>query len=373
MRFTKKNGKIVLRKAGREIMRAYQAGVNYFDTAYIYGDSEEALGKIFTHYGIREKICIATKLPQYLVKKKEDAERIFTEELRRLQTGYVDYYLMHMLNDPSSWQRLVDLGILDWLLEKQAAGQIRQIGFSYHGNADQFCKLLDAYDWDFCQIQYNYLDEHAQAGRTGLEYAAKKGVPVIIMEPLRGGKLTDALPEKAKEVFRKADSGRSPAEWGFRWLYDQPGVTVVLSGMNTEEMVLENARIAGTAEVGCVSDAERAVYGEVLDIIRKTMKVGCTGCRYCMPCPHHVDIPGVFAAWNRKGADGYISALREYFMCVAARHDYTGAANCVGCGACEAHCPQGIGIRKELAQAKKELEGVPFRTVRAVAPLVMRY
>ncbi len=196
MRFTQSGGKINLEKAEREIMTAFHAGVNYFDTAYVYPGSEIALGKILQKNNIRDKVKIATKLPHYLLKDREHMETYFKEQLKRLQTDYIDYYLMHMLTDVQTWERLKKLGILEWLEEKKQNGAIRQIGFSYHGNADMFCQLLDAYDWDFCQIQYNYMDENSQAGRKGLHYAGKKGLPVIIMEPLRGGRLANRLPEK---------------------------------------------------------------------------------------------------------------------------------------------------------------------------------
>ena len=213
MRFTKEGGKINLEKAEKEVMAAYHAGVNYYDTAYIYPGNEVAVGEIFKRNQIREKVNIATKLPHYIAKSIDVAEKMFQEELRRLQTDYIDYYLIHMLNDVKSWDRLKEIGMLEWIKDKKASGAIRQIGFSYHGNSDMFCKVIDGYDWDFCQIQYNYLDEHSQAGRKGLKHAAAKGIPVIIMEPLRGGKLVNQLPEAAKKVFQEYKVKRTPAEW----------------------------------------------------------------------------------------------------------------------------------------------------------------
>ena len=189
MRFPMKGGKPDLEEIEREILAAVEGGVNYFDTAYIYPGSEAAIGEIFEKNHLREKIHIATKLPHYLIKNREGLDKLFTKELRRLRTDYVDYYLMHMLNDADTWQRLLEMGIAEWIAEKKASGAIRQVGFSYHGNTEMFCKVLDAYDWDFCQVQYNYLDEHSQAGRRGLQHAHAKGIPVIIMEPLRGGRL----------------------------------------------------------------------------------------------------------------------------------------------------------------------------------------
>ncbi|MBQ7902832.1 MAG: aldo/keto reductase, partial [Oscillospiraceae bacterium] len=204
MRLPQTAGIINKAEAEKQIMAAYSAGVNYFDTSYIYPGIESALGEILEKNGIRKNVNIATKLPHYLIKTREGLDRLFNEELKRLRTDYIDYYLMHMLSDVNAWEKLIDIGILDWIQEKKACGQIRQIGFSYHGNTDMFCKLVDSYDWDFCQIHYNYLDEQAQAGRRGLQYASSKGLPVIIMEPLRGGKLVGLLPKKAKDVF--ADS-----------------------------------------------------------------------------------------------------------------------------------------------------------------------
>lgn len=371
MRFTQTAGKIDLAKTEKEILEAYRGGVNYFDTAYIYPGSEAALGEILARNRIRDKVNIATKLPHYLLKKPEQVEAYFSEELRRLQTDHVDYYLMHMLTDTKTWQRLVDLGILSWLEEKKKSGAIRQVGFSYHGNSDMFCKLLDVYDWDFCQIQYNYLDENSQAGVTGLRRAAEKGLPVIIMEPLRGGRLTEKLPASAKKII--GHTGLTPAQFAFRWLWDQKDVTCVLSGMNSLEMVRENLQTADISRPGHLTQEDRAVYSKVVEAINENMKVGCTGCRYCMPCPKGVDIPGTFAAYNRMASDGYWKALTEYFMISGIRQDYTGPGNCIGCGKCEQHCPQHLPIRQELQNAKKALEGIPYRVGRKVLPHIMRY
>ena len=371
MRFTQAAGKIDIAKTEKEILEAFHGGVNYFDTAYIYPGSESALGEILARNGIREQVNIATKLPHYLLKKPEDLDRCFSEELRRLKTDHVDYYLMHMLTDTKTWQRLEGLGIVQWLAEKKASGQIRQVGFSYHGNSDMFCKLLDVYDWDFCQIQYNYLDENSQAGATGLHRAAKKGLPVIIMEPLRGGRLTNTLPASAKKII--ARTSLTPAQFAFRWLWDQKEVTCVLSGMNSLDMVKENLATAQVTNPGSLTPEDRAVYAKVVAAINENMKVGCTGCRYCMPCPKGVDIPGTFAAYNRMASDGYWKALTEYFMITGVRKDYTGPGNCIGCGKCEQHCPQHLPIRQELKNARKALEGIPYRIGRKVLPHIMHY
>ena len=373
MRFTQTAGKIDMDKAEKEIMTAYRAGVNYYDTAYVYPGSEAALGEILEKNNIRDQVYIATKLPHYLIKTEKSMEKCFTEQLKRLRTDHVDYYLMHMLTDVATWQRLIDLGILEWLKEKQKSGAIRQVGFSYHGNSDMFCQLVDAYDWDFCQIQYNYMDEHSQAGRRGLQYANKKGLPVIIMEPLRGGKLVKFLPEEAKKIFKEYPISYTPVQWALRWLWNQPQVTCVLSGMNSVEMVEDNANTASTASVGEFTEKEETMLQKVVAAINAKMKVGCTGCGYCMPCPSGVDIPGTFAAYNRCYSEGKRPALVEYFMCTAMRRESAAASNCISCGKCEKHCPQHIEIRKELKNAKKELEGPLYKIGRKIVTLLKVY
>ena len=373
MRFTKGVTGTVMDKTEKEIITAYNAGVNYYDTAYIYPDSENALGKILEKNGIRNDVYIATKLPHYMMKSREGAEKCFQEELKRLRTNYVDFYLMHMLSDVKTWERLKEMGIDKWIEEKKASGQIKQVGFSYHGNSDMFCQLIDAYDWDFCQIQYNYLDEHSQAGKTGLDYAASKGIPVIIMEPLRGGKLVHNLPEKARKLFSEYKTKRTPAEWAFRWLWNQPEVTCVLSGMNSVEMVEEIVKNASSSMVGELTAEDHLLLKNVVEAINEKIKVGCTGCRYCMPCPKQVDIPGVFSAYNKRYTEGWFHGMTDYIMCTVLRKDTTSASNCVGCGKCEKHCPQGIAIREELKNVQKKMEGPIYKIARKVIPLFMKY
>ena len=355
MRFTTENGKIDIDKTEKEILRALELGVNYFDTAYIYSGSEAALGEIFSRNGIREKLNIATKLPQYLISSKKAIDKYFNEQLSRLKTDHIDYYLMHMLTDIEAWNKLVSLGIKEWIDEKKERNEIRQVGFSFHGNTDIFLKILNAYDWDFCQIQYNYLDEFSQAGREGLEAAEKKGIPVIIMEPLRGGKLVDLLPADAKEMIKNNERGYSAPEWAFRWLWDQTGVTVVLSGMNSIEMIEENCAVADSCSAGSLTESDHELIAKVRSCINEKMKVGCTGCRYCMPCPKGVDIPGIFSSYNHIYTDSKGSARKEYFQTVGFRKQPSDADRCVGCGKCESHCPQHIEIRKMLKVADREL------------------
>ena len=364
MRFPKKAGLIDMAETEREIMTAFRGGVNYYDTAYIYPGSEAALGEILERNGIRDQVYIATKLPHYLIKNRQGLEKLFDEELRRLRTDHVDYYLMHMLTDTDAWNRMKELGIEEWLAEKKASGAIRQVGFSYHGNSEMFCRLLDAWDWDFCQIQYNYMDEHSQAGRRGLHHAYSKGIPVIIMEPLRGGKLVNRLPEDAKKIFTDYQVKHTPAQWAFRWLWNQKEVTVVLSGMNSDEMVRDNVNTASTVQVGELTAEDQAMLRRVVAAINSRMKVGCTGCAYCMPCPKNVDIPGTFAAYNRRYQEGKFWSFVDYVICTMLRKNSTAASNCVGCGKCEKHCPQGIPIREKLQDARNELEGPLYRTIR---------
>ncbi len=373
MRFQRKQGKIDMLLAEQQILQAYEGGVNYYDTAYIYPGSEVAIGEIFAKNNLREKVCIATKLPHYLIKNRETLDKLFEEQLRRLQTDYVDYYLMHMLTDTATWKRLEQLGIREWIENKKASGAIRQIGFSYHGNTETFCGLVDAYDWDFCQIQYNYMDEHTQAGRRGLNYAAEKGLPVIIMEPLRGGRLVNQLPEKAKKLMEAHPAGYTPAQWAFRWLWDQPEVTVVLSGMNTKEMIEDNLNTASAVEVGRLGEQERELYAKVIKAFNEKVKVGCTGCGYCMPCPRGVDIPGTFNAYNRRYQDGWFHALREYFMCTTLRQKSAAASQCIGCGKCEKHCPQTLPIRKHMKDAQRVLEDPVYKIASKCAKWFVKF
>ena len=361
MRFVKKGGSIDIDETEREIMEAYRSGVNYFDTAYVYGGSEAAVGEIFERNGIRDRVKIATKLPQYLVGSNAALDRYFNEELSRLRTDYVDYYLMHHLTDIAMWEKLKNVGIIEWIEEKKKNGSIRNIGFSYHGNSDGFLKILDDYDWDICQIQYNYFDEFSQAGVSGIKAAAAKGIPVVIMEPLRGGKLVNMLPDPAKKIMKESKRGWTPAEWSFRWLFNQPEVTVVLSGMNTVEMVRENCRTASDFKVGDFTQEDFYVLEAVTEKILENEKVGCTGCRYCMPCPKGVDIPGAFRCYNAMYIESKSQGRFQYAQTVGLTKESAFPSQCVGCGKCEQHCPQGIPIRKKLKEAERALLPLYFR------------
>lgn len=370
MRFTRKGSGIDYEKAEKEVLLAIEKGVNYFDTAYIYPGNEECLGWILEKNHCRNKVNIATKLPQYLLRSATAIDKTFREELSRLRTDHIDYYLMHMFTDYAEWVRLQNLGIEQWIARQKEEGRIRYIGFSYHGDTEMFLKILDAYDWDFCQIQYNYLDEHTQAGRTGLQAAAKKGIPVIIMEPLRGGKLVN-LPEQAKQVLSSHGKGYTPAELGLRWLWNQPEVTCVLSGMNSEEMVSENIRIASDAEPGHLTEEDMEIVAQIRQIIRQREKVGCTGCRYCMPCPKGVDIPGNFHYYNLMYMEKKSSARKEFARNMGLRKEPGFATQCVGCGLCEKHCPQHLPIRQKLKEADRDLRPLPYKIGIQVARKIM--
>lgn len=372
MRFTKNGGIVDQRKAEAEMKYAVEHGVNYFDTAYRYRGNEVALGK-FLAKGYRKDIFLATKMPQFQLKTAVDADKYFNEELTRLQTDYIDYYLMHMLSDFSSWERLKNLGLEDWIAAKKESGAIRNIGFSFHGGTDAFIRILDDYPWDFCQIQYNYLDETGQAGVAGLKHAAELGIPVIIMEPLRGGRLADQLPDRAAAVFAAASPKRSPADWGLRWLFNQPEVTVVLSGMNSMAQIKENIAVAGETQVHSLTTADFAVYNEVKEAINAVVKAPCTGCGYCMPCPHGVDIPTCFRCYNAKYADGWYKGLKEYFLCTSMKKEVSAASACVGCGKCEKACPQHLPIRELMAAVKKEMETPLYHLAKKGADVLMRF
>ncbi|MCL1816151.1 MAG: aldo/keto reductase [Clostridiales bacterium] len=353
-------------KTERLIISAVEAGINYFDTAYIYGNSEETLGVILHKNNLRDKIFLATKLPHQKCKNYDDFDRLFLKQLERLKTTYIDYYLIHNISDLASWERLCNLGIMSWVAKKKEHGQIGCIGFSFHGAQNGFMSLIEAYEWDFCQIQYNYMGENYQAGRAGLCKAYEKGLPVIIMEPLLGGKLAGGLPPQAARLFKKADmdcppgTGCTAASWALKWLWDQPEVSVVLSGMNHAEQLADNIKSAENARPGMLSAKEAGLFAPVIAALREVYKIPCTGCNYCMPCPHGVNIPDCFAAYNTSFAMGLIAGFTQYITSTGANHPEKQhrSRNCRSCGACEKNCPQNIEISKSLQMVKKRME--PF-------------
>ncbi len=360
------------KKAEKLIVSAVNQGINYFDTAYLYAGSEEVLGNTLKKHGLREKVSIATKMPLILCRKAEDLDRFFEVHLKRLQTDYIDYYLLHMLADRKTWETLCQWGIREWAGEKKRSGQIRNFGFSFHGAQDEFLAILDAYDWDFCQIQYNYSDENYQAGVTGLRAAAAKGIPVMIMEPLLGGKLAKNLPAAAVERFQQANPELSPADWAFRWLYAQPEVTVVLSGMNEQFQLDENVRLAELVSLEPLREKDRAAIQDVREIFNSSYKVHCTGCHYCMPCPAGVNIPACFTAYNARYSISKGQGMLQYYMSTLMSDKPSYASLCMQCGKCETHCPQNLPIRECLQSVAKEFEDPIFKAAKAVMPLFLR-
>ncbi len=371
MRLPVKSGRIDEELTERQMLYAFEQGVNYFDTAYPYhgGKSEVVLGKIIRKNNLRDKVYIADKLPAFLVNKAEQIEKYFDTQLERLDTDYIDYYLMHMLDSMKSWEQLKSLGILTFIEEKKKKGQIRHIGFSFHGRPEAFIKILEDYNWEFCQIQFNYLDEYNQAGLAGLKRANELGIGVVVMEPLRGGNLAAKAPDKVKLKFSEYNEKRTPAHWALRWIWNHEEVGVVLSGMNVDEHIRENIEVASETTAGSMSDREIEIVDDVKAIYRDLMKVPCTGCNYCMPCPFGVDIPGTFMDYNDKfffgGRQSQIQYIGKSIGALGMKK--SGADLCTDCGKCEKHCPQTIEIRKELKLAHKELDSWPIRTAIKVA------
>jgi len=348
-------------KAEKLIVTAIEKGVNFFDTAYIYQGSEELLGKILAKHGLREKVYIATKIPVILCRSKTDFDKFFNRQLERLQTDYIDYYLFHMLSDTKTWDKFCEWGIETWIQEKKATGKIKQIGFSYHGPRDEFLSLLDAYDWDNVLLQYNYSDENYQAGTTGLKKAASKGIAVMIMEPLLGGRLATGLPKAAVSRFNEANPEMTPAQWALKWVWDKPEVTVVLSGMNEMKQLEENIKIAETSLPNILTQEEINVYQDVKEIIKESYKINCTGCHYCMPCPQGVNIPVCFTAYNTHFGISKTTAMLQYSMSTILSQKPSYASLCKNCGKCEPHCPQHIPIAKSLSEVAKKMEKPMFK------------
>ncbi len=358
MRFPTKNGKTDMERTEKQIMSAIDRGVNYFDTAYLYIGSEAALGSILNKNGVRNKVMIATKIPPYLVNSRKDMESILNTQLERLKTDYIDYYLLHALQDIKGWEKAKANGLMSFLEEMKAKGVIRNIGFSYHGDKNDFKVLIDDYNWDFCQIQYNYIDETNQAGMDGLKYAHSKGIGVAIMEPLRGGSLVGKMPDEIKKIWNKAEVNRSYVDWALRWLWNQPEVGVVLSGMNEESHIDENIKLACEVKPDKITEDEHKIYKEVKETYLRLMKVGCTGCSYCLPCPAGVNIPFCFSYYNSKHLFKNNHLKFQYLMfgggATGGRNSL--ASKCIDCGKCEKACPQHIEIRKNLKDVKKEME-----------------
>ncbi|HEY3426069.1 MAG TPA: aldo/keto reductase [Negativicutes bacterium] len=351
-------------KAIKMIRHSIDEGVNYVDTAYPYhgtgmakGGASELLVAKALKDGYRERVKLATKLPSWLIKTRADMDKYLNEQLERLETDTIDFYLVHTLN-LRTWPILKAAGITEFLDQAIKDGRIKYAGFSFHERVGLFKEIVDSYDWSFCQIQYNYLDENYQAGKEGLEYAAKKGLGIAIMEPLRGGKLAENLPEEALSLFRQADVKRTPAEWALRWVWNHPEVSVVLSGMTTMEHVTENIKVAEAAAANSLTAKEVNIIDKVKAIYKEKIKVNCTGCAYCMPCPSEVNIPGCFTVYNDYSLFAGEPETKERYKFFYNFRIGTEAhaSKCVECGQCESHCPQGIEIRQELKNVREAFE-----------------
>jgi predicted aldo/keto reductase-like oxidoreductase len=346
-------------KATEMVRYAIDAGVNYVDTAYPYhgtgfthgGASELFVAKALKN-GYRQRVKLATKLPSWLIKTRADMDKYLNEQLERLETDTIDFYLVHSLNE-NVWPVLKENGISEFLEQAIKDGRIKYAGFSFHDQIGLFKEIVDYYDWSFCQIQYNYLDEKYQAGTEGLVYAAKKGLGITIMEPLRGGNIVN-LPQEAKDMIDQADVKRTPAEWGLRWVWNRPEVSVVLSGMTTMDQVTENIKVAQEAEANSLTAKELEIIDEVKNLFEQRIRVNCTGCSYCMPCPAGINIPGCFSNYNDHWVFDATPAAKKMYEIRSKLS--APASKCVECGKCESHCPQGIPIREELKNVKELFE-----------------
>lgn len=340
-------------EATRMIRRGIDAGINYVDTAYPYhgGYSEVLVGRALQD-GYRERVALATKLPIWAIEQHEDFDRILDEQLEKLQTSFIEVYLVHALNK-DNWKKAKEQRVFDFLERAVAAGKVKHVGFSFHDELGLFKEIVDAYAWDVCQIQLNYMDADYQAGVEGLRYAADKGLAVVIMEPLRGGKIVGDVPAEVRGIFSEAVSGRTPTEWAFRWVYDFPETATVLSGMSTMAQVEENLEIANRGEPNSITTVEKQAIERVREFYLSRTRVNCTDCKYCLPCPSGVMIPNVFSLFNNASIyDAFDESRRGYQHMVKNNQD---ASQCVECGQCEAACPQNLEIIQDLKDAHEAL------------------
>ena len=373
MRLPTKNNSIDRESAQEFILYAIENGVNYIDTAYAYhgGESESFLGDLLSLSGsdgvkYRDKIKLSTKLPSWMVRSREDMDAFLNEQLRKLQTDFIDYYYVHSV-DLSTILRLKDLGLYEFLEKAKADGKISNIGFSYHGSPHEFKTLIDDFPWDMVLVQYNYLDVNAQAGIRGIQYAYENDIAVFVMEPLKGGLLAGELPLEVSALFDEVDSSKSSVDWALSWVFNQKEITCVLSGMGSLDQMKENMAIAERVEIDSLSDDELDVLDKAQGIFNSMMKINCTGCGYCLPCPRGVNIPDCFNVYNEKylfnkKAFGVLPhAMVNYYMVVGGiTNKQASAGLCNHCGRCKRLCPQSIDIPNELDRVKSEFELLGF-------------
>lgn len=354
MRFPQIEGKIDEKESTKMIRHAVDNGVNYIDTAYIYhdGESEAFVGRALSE-GYRDKVKLATKLPTWLVKSREDMDKYLKEQLERLQTSYIDFYLVHNLN-VETYETIKEYGLFEFLDKIKKEKLVKHIGFSFHDTIGLYKEIVDDYDWDFTQIQYNYIDEDYQAGTEGLLYAASKNLGVVIMEPLRGGALVNNLSKGIEYIIENSKIKKTPAEWAFKFLYNKEDIGVVLSGMSTMEQVIDNLKIADTQGIeNSMSPEEKETLDKLRDEFKSKIKVNCTGCKYCIPCPVNVSIPNCFELLNNTSMFDNVSVSKEIYNNILVKEG-NDVSRCVECGKCEVKCPQHIKIREVL----KEVENV---------------
>ncbi|WP_027637987.1 aldo/keto reductase [Clostridium cadaveris] len=349
MRLPLSDGKIDRSKSSELLDYAISRGLNYLDTAYPYhnGESEEFLGEYLKSRNIREKIFIATKLPSFLIKTRDDFEKYFNEQMKKLQLDYVDFYLVHALNK-EYFENVKSLGVFEFLDSLKAQGKIKHVGFSFHDKLEVFKEIVDSYPWEFCQIQYNILDANYQAGEEGLKYATDRGLGLAVMEPLRGGRLASNVPKDIKELWDSAEVKRTPAQWAFKYLWNNENVDVVLSGMNDFDQIKDNIDTAETTDANSLSHSETELIEKVKEKYISKIKVNCTACRYCMPCPMGVNIPKAFDYLNNASLFDDLSTFKENY--IKSLKDKESPVNCIKCGKCETICPQHIEIRKSLEE-----------------------
>ena len=361
--------------AERQILYAMDQGVNYFDTAYPYhsGKSEPFLGKVLSKNGCRDDVKIATKLPHWMAQSKADMDKILDEQLAKLKTDRIDYYLIHALNG-ELWETAKHNGVIAFMDDALKKGKIINAGFSFHGLAEDFNGIVDEYDWTFCQIQYNYLDTKNQAGTAGLQYAASKDMAVIVMEPLRGGNLAKKPPPSVQDIWARADHKKPPVAWSLGWIWNHPEVTVVLSGMNNDDHINENLALAEKALPGSFSEKEVSLVEEAAAEFRKVMRIGCTGCQYCMPCPAGVNIPSCFECYNSKHAFKDRGAKMMYLFQNGGlvTDNVTMASVCVQCEQCLEKCPQHLPIPDLLKEVEADMEGFMTKPVIWLGKKVMK-
>ena len=359
MRLPLKNGKIDRQKASELIYHAIDNGVNFIDTAYLYGDSEKFLGEILQGE-YRDKVKICTKLPSIHVRKYEDMEYFLDEQLKRLQTDCIDYYLVHSV-DLKTVNKLLKKGLIEFLNKAKSEGKVKHVGFSYHGVKEEFDLLIDGYDWDVVMVQYNYFDENVQASVEGIEYAASKGMGVFVMEPLKGGILAGKMPKEAEEIFAKADSNKTTAQWAMQWVLNNRNVSCVFSGMNSMDQLDDNLAVADTTSPMSMTFEELETVELGKRVMKNALKINCSTCGYCMPCPRGVNIPECLKIYNEKylfDHKGFINeSFMDYYQYVGGIMGKAGNAGlCNGCGKCLRKCPQKLDIISELKKVKKEFE-----------------